>query len=77
MKMFIRKHLEVMYRTQLYKIAKDLDLDITKKTKKGELIERLLEHEVIPMVTVSVEEEPPQMSVQVRRIYESSKGERL
>ena len=72
MRMFIKKHLEVMYRTQLYEIAKDLNLDITRKTKKGELVERLLKYEV----AVVVEEEVlPPMSVQVRRIYESSKGE--
>ena len=65
MKIFTESELEAKYRTQLYKIARDLELDITRKTKKGELIEKLLE----------LEEKLPPMSVQVRRIYESSKGE--
>ena len=69
MKMFTELELEVMYRTQLYGIARELELDVTKKTKKGELIEKLLEYEP------AVEEDLPPMSVQVRRIYESSKGE--
>ena len=69
MKMFTKLELEVMYRTQLYGIARELELDVTKKTKKGELIEKLLEYEP------AVEEDLPPMSVQVRRIYESSKGE--
>ena len=70
MKMFTELELEVMYRTQLYGIARDLELDVTKKTKKGELIEKLLEYEPVEEL-----EELPPMSVQVRRIYESSKGE--
>ena len=70
MKMFTELELEVMYRTQLYRIARDLELDVTRKTKKGELIEKLLE-----CTPVEELEEPPPMSVQVRRIYESSKGE--
>ncbi len=76
MRIFTELELEVMYRTQLYGIARDLELDVTKKTKKGELIEKLLECEVTLITTVSsLEEELPPMSVQVRRIYESSKGE--
>ena len=71
--MFAEYDLEGLYRTQLYKIARDLELDITRKTKKGELIERLLEYE--PVVIEEEKEELPLMSVQVRRIYESSKGE--
>ena len=70
MKMFTKLELEVMYRTQLYGIARELELDVTKKTKKGELIEKLLEYEPVEEL-----EELPPMSVQVRRIYESSKGE--
>ena len=70
MKIFTESELEVKYRTQLYKIARDLELDITRKTKKGELIEKLLEYTPVEEL-----EELPSMSVQVRRIYESSKGE--
>lgn len=67
MKVFIESELGVMYRTQLYKLARDLELDITRKTKKGELIGKLLECEG--------EVVRPPMSVQIRRIYEASKGE--
>ncbi len=67
--MFSQFELDAMYRTKLYKIACNLGLDVTTKTKKGELIEKLLD-------CVVVEEEVlPPMSVRVRRIYESSKGE--
>jgi len=66
---YMRENLEDLYRTQLYKMARDLELDINRKTKKGELIEKLLECDLV------VEDKPPPMSVQVRRIYESSKGE--
>ena len=63
--MYKREDLEVKYRSQLYWMARDLNLGISSRTKKGELIEKILE----------VEEELPPMSVRVRRIYESSKGE--
>ena len=63
--MYKREGLEVMYRTQLYRMAADLGLNVTKKTKKGELIEKLLEVTVVLKTTVSVEEEPPPMSVRV------------
>jgi len=66
---FTEYELEEMYRTQLFNLAHDLGLDINRRTKKGELVERLLEY-------VSEEEESlPPMSVRIRRIYESSKGE--
>ena len=64
--MYKREDLEVKYRSQLYWMARDLNLEISSKTKKGELIEKILEVE---------EEDLPPMSVRVRRIYESSKGE--
>ena len=63
--MYKREDLEVMYRSQLHWMARDLNLEISSKTKKGELIEKILE----------VEEKLPPMSVRVRRIYEASKGE--
>ena len=75
MGMFTELELGVLYRTQLYEMARNLKLDINRKTKKGELIERLLECEVTLKTTVSTFEVLPPMSVQVRRIYESSKGE--
>jgi len=65
---FTEYELEEMYRKQLFDLAYNLGLDINRRTKKGELIERLLEY-------VPEEEEPPPMSVRIRRIYESSKGE--
>ncbi len=67
--MFSQFELDAMYRTKLYKIARNLGLDVTTKTKKGELIEKLLDCVVVE------EEELPSMSVRVRRIYESSRGE--
>ncbi len=65
--MFTQFELDAMYRTKLYKVARNLGLEVTTKTKKGELIEKLLD--------CVAEEDLPPMSVQIRRIYESSRGE--
>ena len=63
--MYSLEELKPLLRISLYNLAITEGLDVNTKTKKGELIEKLLE-----------KEELPPMSVRIRRIYEASKGEK-
>ncbi len=64
--MFTREELESYLKNNLITLAKYYNVVANIKMKKGEIVDALLEN-------TQAEVELPQMSVRVRRIYESQK----
>jgi len=71
-----KEALEAITKPKLYDLAVYYELDVTTRNLKAEIIDAIMEHlnkTIVEPDRKAIQEELPEMSVRVRRIYNQNK----